>query len=88
MGFMSKLLSIGADKDLKRYEKTVAKINDLEPTYQKMDDDELAHQTEVFRERFAAGESLDAMLPEAFAVPPHHGPAPFRRAAHRRHGAP
>ena len=68
MGFMSKLLSIGADKDLKRYEKTVAKINDLEPTYQKMDDGELAHQTEVFRERFAAGESLDAMLPEAFAV--------------------
>ena len=78
MGFMSKLLSIGADKDLKRYEKTVAKINDLEPTYQKMDDGELAHQTEVFRERFVAGESLDAMLPEAFAV--------VREASHRTTG--
>ncbi|MDM8300056.1 preprotein translocase subunit SecA [Collinsella tanakaei] len=68
MGFMSKLLSFGADKDLKRYEKMVGKVNDLEPTYQKMDDAELAHQTVLFRERYEAGESLDDMLPEAFAV--------------------
>ncbi|MBM6906050.1 preprotein translocase subunit SecA [Collinsella tanakaei] len=68
MGFVSKLLSFGADKDLKRYEKMVVKINDLEPTYEKMSDEELAHQTVLFRERYEGGESLDSMLPEAFAV--------------------
>ncbi|MCI7775568.1 MAG: preprotein translocase subunit SecA, partial [Enorma sp.] len=68
MGFVSKLLSIGSDKELKRYQKVVEKINGLEPTYEKMDDEELAHQTELFRERYANGESLDNMLPEAFAV--------------------
>lgn len=68
MGFVSKLLSIGSDKELKRYQKVVEKINGLETTYEKMDDEELAHQTELFRERYANGESLDSMLPEAFAV--------------------
>ena len=68
MGFVSKILSIGSDKELKRYQKVVEKINGLEPTYEKMDDEELAHQTELFRERYANGESLDSMLPEAFAV--------------------
>ncbi|MBM6867046.1 preprotein translocase subunit SecA [Collinsella tanakaei] len=68
MGFVSKLLSFGADKDLKRYEKMVTKINELEPTYEKMSDEELAHQTVLFRERYANGESLDSMLNEAFAV--------------------
>ena len=68
MGFVLKLLSIGSDKELKRYQKVVEKINGLEPTYEKMDDEELAHQTELFRERYANGESLDSMLPEAFAV--------------------
>ena len=68
MGFVSKLLSFGADKDLKRYEKMVAKINDLEPTYEKMSDEDLAHQTVLFRERYENGESLDSMLSEAFAV--------------------
>ncbi len=68
MGFVSKLLSIGSDKELKRYRKIVDKINALEPTYVDMDDAELAHQTELFRERYAAGETLDDLLPEAFAV--------------------
>ena len=68
MGFVSKLLSIGSDKELKRYQKIVEKINGLEPNYEKMDDEELAHQTVLFRERYANGESLDSMLPEAFAV--------------------
>ena len=68
MGFVSKLLSFGSDKDIKRYRKLVDKINGMEPTYTAMSDDELVHQTDLFRERYAAGESLDAMLPEAFAV--------------------
>ena len=68
MGFVSKLLSFGSDKDIKRYRKLVDKINGMEPTYTAMSDGELVHQTDLFRERYAAGESLDAMLPEAFAV--------------------
>ena len=68
MGFVSKLLSFGADKDLKRYKQTVETINGLEPTYQAMSDDELKAQTTRFRERLDAGESLDALLPEAFAT--------------------
>ena len=68
MGFMSKLLSFGSDKDLKRYEKTVQKINELEPTFVKMTDEELSGQTEVFRKRYEDGESLDDLLPEAFAA--------------------
>ena len=68
MGFMSKLLSFGSDKDLKRYYKIVDKINSLEPTFEAMSEDELRAQTDKFRERYAAGESLDDMLPEAFAT--------------------
>ena len=64
----TRLLSIGADKDLKRYQKTAQHINDIEPTYTAMSDEELAAQTPAFRERIAAGESLDDLLPEAFAT--------------------
>ena len=68
MGFMSKLLSFGSDKDLKRYYKIVDKINGLEPEFEKMTEEELRAQTDKFRERYANGESLDDMLPEAFAT--------------------
>ena len=62
MGFMSKLLSFGSDKDLKRYYKIVDKINGLEPQFEKMAEEELRAQTDKFRERYANGESLDEML--------------------------
>ncbi len=68
MGFVSKLLSFGADRDLKRYWKTVDVINGLESVYQAMDSEELQDQTRVLRERLAAGETLDELLPDAFAV--------------------
>ncbi|MBN9544110.1 MAG: preprotein translocase subunit SecA [Alphaproteobacteria bacterium] len=47
---------------------TVAKINALEPRFQAMSDDELRAMTVTFRERLAADETLDDLLPEAFAV--------------------
>ena len=47
---------------------TVAKINALEPRFQAMSDDELKAMTPAFRERLAADETLDDLLPEAFAV--------------------
>ena len=68
MGFVSKLLSFGSDKDLKRYWKNVDAVNALEPTYEAMSDDELRDQTRLFRERLAAGKTLDDLLPEAFAA--------------------
>ena len=66
--FLSKVLSFGADKDLKAYQRIVEKINALEPTMQEMSDEELQAQTEKFKARYAEGESLDDLLPEAFAT--------------------
>ena len=68
MGFLSKLLSIGEGKQLKTYEGIVEKINALEPAMQQRSDDELRALTAEFRERYANGETLDDLLPEAFAA--------------------
>ncbi len=53
---------------LKQLQKTVAKINALEPQMQALDDEALKAKTAEFKQRHAGGESLDALLPEAFAV--------------------
>ncbi|MEY4766874.1 MAG: hypothetical protein RI907_3547, partial [Pseudomonadota bacterium] len=53
---------------LKEYRKTVAKINALEPSLEPLSDDQLRAKTEEFKQRIAKGESLDDLLPEAFAV--------------------
>ena len=53
---------------LKQLQKNVARINALESELQKLSDDELKAKTEAFRQRLAAGETLDQVLPEAFAV--------------------
>ena len=68
--FFSRLLSMGADKQLKEFRQIAGHIDELEPNYapDKMDDAELAHQTVLFRERLANGETLDDLLPEAFAT--------------------
>lgn len=66
--FLKKLLNMGADKDLKRFEKVAARVNEIEPTYTAMSDEELAACTPAFKERVEKGESLDALMPEAFAV--------------------
>jgi preprotein translocase subunit SecA len=56
------------DRLLKQYRATVKQINNLEADIAKLSDEELREKTELFRQRFAKGESLDAILPEAFAV--------------------
>ena len=53
---------------LKGYRKTVAEINALEPSLTPLSDEQLAGKTAEFRERIAKGETVDALLPEAFAV--------------------
>jgi preprotein translocase subunit SecA len=64
----SKVMSIGADKELKEYKKIVQKVNDLGPKFAAMQDDELSSMTAQFRERYENGETLDDLLPEAFAA--------------------
>jgi preprotein translocase subunit SecA len=56
------------DRLLKQYRQVVAQINALESQFEALDDKALVAKTGEFRQRFAAGESLDKMLPEAFAV--------------------
>ncbi|HEY1064627.1 MAG TPA: preprotein translocase subunit SecA, partial [Pirellulales bacterium] len=56
------------DRLLKQLSAKVAKINALEPKYAALTDDQLREQTVLFKQRLAAGETLDSMLIEAFAV--------------------
>ena len=56
------------DRLLKQYRKTVAAINALEAGMQALSDEELAGKTAQFKKRLAEGETLDSILPEAFAV--------------------
>jgi preprotein translocase subunit SecA len=56
------------DRVLRRIKKTVKKINALEEDMQALDNDALRAKTREFRDRYQAGESLDDLLPEAFAV--------------------
>ena len=66
--FLSKILSIGSDRDLKEFERITARVNELEPTFVAMSEEELRGCTAAFRERYAQGETLDDLLPEAFAA--------------------
>ena len=56
------------DRVLRQLSKTVARINALEPEFEKLGDEALRGKTEEFRQRLASGETLDKLLPEAFAV--------------------
>ena len=66
--FLTKLFGSRNDRLLKQYRKTVARINAMEPDYEKLSDEALRAKTQEFKERVAKGESLDDLLPEAFAV--------------------
>ncbi|HLA35501.1 MAG TPA: preprotein translocase subunit SecA [Rhodocyclaceae bacterium] len=67
-GFLKKIFGSRNDRLIKQYSQTVARINALEPDIQALSDDALRAKTEQFRQRHAQGETLDALLPEAFAV--------------------
>jgi len=66
--FLTHIFGSRNDRLLKQYRKTVARINALEPEFEKLDDEQLRAKTQEFRERVAKGESLDDLLPEAFAT--------------------
>nr|MBP6799909.1 preprotein translocase subunit SecA [Zoogloea sp.] len=77
-GLLKKIFGSRNDRLIRQYSQKVRAINALEPKIQALSDEELRGKTEEFRQRVAGGESLDALLPEAFAV--------VREAGKRVHG--
>ena len=67
-GLLTKIFGSRNQRLLKQYQQTVGRINALEASLKDLSDEALAAKTSLFRERHSQGESLDALLPEAFAV--------------------
>ncbi|MBQ7251485.1 MAG: preprotein translocase subunit SecA, partial [Kiritimatiellae bacterium] len=67
-GILKKLFGTKTARDLKKLRPLVARINELEASYQSLSDDALKAKTAEFRDRLARGETLDDLLPEAFAT--------------------
>ena len=66
--FLSKLLSVGSGKEIKAFRGRVGEINYLEDEISQLSDEELRGKTAEFRGRISNGETLDELMPEAFAV--------------------
>lgn len=67
MGFIKSLFDDNA-REVKKYQKRVEIINSLEPEIKALSDEQLSAKTDEFKQRLDKGESLDSILPEAFAV--------------------
>jgi preprotein translocase subunit SecA len=65
---LTKIFGSRNDRLLKQYRQVVVRINAMEPQFEQLTDDALRAKTQEFKDRVTAGESLDALLPEAFAV--------------------
>ena len=68
INFLTKLFGSRNDRLIKQYRKTVVQINALEAEYEALSDEQLRAKTDEFRQRVSQGETLDQILPEAFAV--------------------
>ena len=68
MGLLEKIFGTHSENELKRIYPIVDHIESLEPEMQKLSDEELRNKTKEFKERLAKGETLDDLLPEAFAA--------------------
>src|SRR5262245_44254452 len=66
--FLSKIFGTRNQRLIKRMSKLVEKINRFEPAFQQLSDAELQAKTAEFKQRLQNGESLDSILPEAFAA--------------------
>jgi preprotein translocase subunit SecA len=66
--FLTQIFGSRNDRQLKQYRKIIAKINALEPSLELLNDEQLKSKTLEFKDRVSKGESLDDLLPEAFAV--------------------
>jgi preprotein translocase subunit SecA len=78
---LAKVVGTQNDRDLKKLRPLVAQINALEPSVQPLSDEQLRGKTAEFRKRLASGETMDELLPEAFAVVREVG----RRVLNMRH---
>ena len=67
-GFIKKFLGDNNESEIRRMRGIVSKINALEPKMQQLSDGSLYGKTDEFKDRIANGESLDSILPEAFAT--------------------
>ena len=85
MGFFSKMFGSYSDRELKSIYPIVDKIEAMADEYKAMSDAELQAKTPEFKTRLQSGETLDDILPEAFATVRE---ASLPRAARRRRGAP
>ncbi|WP_304509976.1 preprotein translocase subunit SecA [Anaerotignum sp.] len=77
MGFFEKIFGSYSEKEIKRITPIVKKIEDLAPQYENLTDEELRGKTQEFKNRLEKGETVDDILPEAYAV--------VREAASRPH---
>ena len=68
MGLFTKLFGTRSEREVKKLEPQVEAVMALEEPYKKLTDQELRAKTQEFKGRYASGETLDALLPEAFAV--------------------
>ena len=90
MEWIKKLLTPSPEKLLKPLYRQADAIDALEPTYEKLTDDQLREKTNELRTRAQGGEELDALLPEAFAARARGqqaralGMRPYPRPDHRR----
>src|SRR6266550_4609970 len=78
---LAKVVGTQNDRELKRLRPIVAEVNAFEPAIQRLADEQLRGKTAEFRKRLAAGETLDDLLPEVFAVVREAG----RRVLNMRH---
>ena len=68
MGVINKIIGTHSERELKRHKHTLDKVLALKPEMEKLTDDEMRAKTEEFKKRYAEGETLDDLLPEAFAL--------------------
>ena len=68
MGLITKLFGTRSQREIKKLQPTVDKILALEEEYKGLSEEELKGKTAIFKERIARGETLDELLPEAFAA--------------------
>ena len=68
MGVIIKIIGTHSERELRRHKHTLDKVLALKPEMEKLTDDEMRAKTEEFKKRYAEGETLDDLLPEAFAL--------------------
>ena len=68
MSFLNKIFGDSSSRIAGQYQSTIEKINKLEPQFEAFSNEELKGKTQEFKERLQKGETLDDLLPEAFAA--------------------